>query len=293
MSNQVLRPTAFAGSWYPDNAHFLGKLFDTTPFTPLTGQPVAAVLPHAGYKFSLRATLPFFAAVRGQTKTVVVLSPSHYGTLAPDRLHTGQFTTWATPFGSVPVPQVSLPSTAFTNSSTLMAEEHGLELFAPLARHFLAAGSQFFPVMVPRLSSVAAADSLAQALLEVSQSWGGPDQTLWIASSDFTHYGPRYRYEPYGTGPDEVISAQVSLLDHEVGAGLAAGRDGLDQAWDNYHHFQPTICGFYGSVLLNRLGSLLDWKGQPGDYYTSQDLAGPARDFVTYFSLLFSGQDRA
>jgi AmmeMemoRadiSam system protein A len=116
------------------------------------------------------------------------------------------------------------------------------------------------------------------------------DGTLLIASSDFTHYGPRFGYVPFR----EDVPGNLRTLD--LGAVDAALT--MDpSAWTAYREKTGiTACGHepIGALLtlLNRLqeakqGLEGGFSGRLLDYYRSGDLNGDYESTVSYAAVLF------
>ena len=70
-------------------------------------------------------------------------------------------------------------------------QEHSIEMQLPLLQHSLAPGWRLLPVLVGQIedSAVREAARLIRPLVDAD--------TLVVASSDFTHYGRRFRYMPF------------------------------------------------------------------------------------------------
>jgi hypothetical protein len=109
------------------------------------------------------------------------------------------------------------------------------------------------------------------------------DDTLVIASSDFTHYGPNYGFVPFKENIPEQLKKldmgsfeQIKALDYK---GFLGYRDKTG----------TTICGFVPiSILLSMLDKSVE--ARLIKYATSGELMGDYTNSVSYFSIAFSGK---
>ena len=106
------------------------------------------------------------------------------------------------------------------------------------------------------------------------------EKTAFIASSDFTHYGRRFGYTPYGNYALE----RVKDSDYKIASSLAVGdTEGVFSIHEN-----TTICGIAGAMILSYAAKLKGLKGEVGDHYTSYDVYPDcADDFVSYFDVFW------
>jgi AmmeMemoRadiSam system protein A len=109
------------------------------------------------------------------------------------------------------------------------------------------------------------------------------DDTLVIASSDFTHFGPNYGYVPFR----ENIPEQLKKLDMGAFEYIKA----LDYKGflDYRSKTGATICGYIPIAILL---SMLDKSAEAKliKYTTSGELMGDFSNSVSYFSIAFSGR---
>jgi hypothetical protein len=294
--SQKRQPT-FAGTWYESDAKKLRSQLDSyllkaketmiqkpvetgfesnaKPFQPL----LAIVVPHAGYMFSGQtAAYAYQQAKQQNPKRVFLLGPSHYigfeGAALPSE------SVFATPLGDLPVDREVIQELSdfslFRQSSEIHKREHSLEMQLPFIKEAFG-DVKIVPIIVGTLSD----EMEVQLMAQILRRYLGEDDLL-VVSSDFTHYGPRYEYEPFQTD----LKANIRKLDGEAFQHLSK-RD-LQGFLNFKHRTNDTICGFYPcSVLLALLpeesfGSLLH-------YGTSQDtLVEDDRNSVSYLALAFS-----
>jgi AmmeMemoRadiSam system protein B len=202
---QTRRP-AVAGQFYPEErATCLEQLRECLPAQPLEETLpvplVAGLVPHAGWTFSGPTAGLVFAAVRQQrpqVETFVVLGAAH-GYFGPKPALDGT-AAWETPLGTVeidePLRQALLDSGTAVLDSAPHRYEHSIEVQVPFLQH-LFPGSRLVPIIVPPTdAALALGAALGDKLADARRS------VVCIASTDLTHYGPRYGFTPMGIGSE-------------------------------------------------------------------------------------------
>ncbi|HEY9677400.1 MAG TPA: AmmeMemoRadiSam system protein B [Drouetiella sp.] len=290
------RPTSFAGSWYEADAkklraqvqsylkdanselstNVVEKGFDgnSDPNHPL----LAIVAPHAGYMFSGGTAAFSYQQAKAQNpKRIFLLGPSHYvgfeGAVLPAE------TVFATPLGDLNVDKDVVQDLKdfplFQTSSQIHQKEHSLEMQLPFIKETFG-DVKIVPIIVGQLDQMDV-QLMAQILRRYLQK-----DDLIVVSSDFTHFGPRYGYEPFKSDFRENIKkldaeAFLHLSKHDLG-GFTSYRERTD----------ATICGFYPcSVLIALLPE--DAHGSLLRYRTTQDMQiDEAHNSVSYLALAFS-----
>ncbi|MFP4376241.1 MAG: AmmeMemoRadiSam system protein B, partial [Spirochaetales bacterium] len=167
-------------------------------------------------------------------------------------------------------------------------QEHAIELLLPYVRHTLPPEAELAAFLVPQMSSITAADSIAAALESWMQAEGrSPDRTLVLVSSDFSHYGERFGYTPYGTHPVSDVEDRVARDDQALAASVA-DLD-ADALWQRLSR-PISVCGRYPMLVATRLFSRLHYRGKSTLYYNSNAFRASESDFVCYATVLFSGR---
>ncbi len=101
-----VREPAVAGAFYPDKPEILSrdvtKYLESAKKEKLEGEPVALVVPHAGYMYSGQVAAYAYKLIEGKSfESVVVVAPSHHALFKGASLYDrGGFKT---PLGVVPV----------------------------------------------------------------------------------------------------------------------------------------------------------------------------------------------
>ena len=286
-AGERVRQSALAGGWYPgdpqqlaDYADGLLEAVDTA--TPETSDvPVRALIaPHAGYQYSGATAAEVFARVRGREfKRVIVLAPSHRSGFRG--LSIADVDAYETPLGIVPLDGTAVDdlrkSDLVTSDPTAHEREHAIEIELPLLQRALAPGWRLVPVLVGRMEGAdyrVAADLLSPL---------ADADTLVVVSTDFTHFGPRFDFMPFGL--DGETSNRIRALDDGAIERIVA----LDAT--GFLSYQSdtgiTVCGYRPLALLLHLLPE-DSRVQRIAYTTSGELTGDWGTSVSYAAMLVS-----
>lgn len=292
LDQEKIRMAAAAGRFYEGNALLLRRQMAETEARLQLPPPAdcgirGTILPHAGYVFSLATAMRTLAEARGGNwKRIVVLGPAHC--VGFHGVAYAGFTRWRTPFGDLPTAVEALDTLLKSGDPLLTLredahkQEHSLEVQFPLIQYLLGT-VPVLPLVVGHLS------------LEEARRLGGvfaaldTPETLWIVSSDFTHYGANFHYRPFG----EPVREQLEKLDGEASA-LIAGRD-----LDGFAHFLgksgATICGMNPIALYLGMLDVVDpdhdrITGVVVDRSDSGELTGDYSCVVDYVGISFLKQ---
>jgi hypothetical protein len=281
------RPPALAGSWYPQDrahlvagAHFLMRLAAGAPALP--APPLALVVPHAGWSYSGVAAASAFRLLKpGDFERVVVVAPSHQGSFRGYALDDA--TAYRTPMGEVPLCDGALVALQRADARVVpgVADgEHAVEIELP----FLQAALGRF-CLVPVLAGdtdEALERGFSQRLAKLDDG-----RTLFVFSSDFAHYGPRFDFQPFGA-LSPAVREKVRAMDDRGVALLAEGDAGGFRAY--LRETGNTICGRHGlSTLLGLLPRIAPRaRAVPLAHYASADLPGlQDTSSVSYVAMAF------
>ncbi|MFA6844885.1 MAG: AmmeMemoRadiSam system protein B [Sphaerochaetaceae bacterium] len=265
----MIRKSIFAGHWYPTDKKELEKLLVCPE---RSGNARLAVLPHAGLYFSHRGISQFFANLAPGITRIVVLSPSHYYYLQPNAIHTADFSSYETPLGDVP--GFELKGFVPGGEKEVQAE-HAVEMVLP---YIAQKGS--LRVSIGLISQVDDPKPLVDVLLPQLD-----EHTAVIASSDFTHYGARFDYIPYGRNVIKEVLDKVKRDDLALSDLLARGD--CKEALAFVQERQDTVCGIAACLIVSSLAKKLGLKGTVADYYTSYDIESDGDSFVAYSTILW------
>lgn len=192
------RSASHAGSWYvSDGAELNKQLCQWLDCADLTYGPARAIIsPHAGYSYcGDTAGWGFRQISPAVVKRIFILGPSHYVRLRSCAL--SQCTTYKTPLYDLKVDQDVNKELRKTNLFQWMdlktdEDEHSIEMQLPyIAKAMEDFKNQFtvIPIMVGSLSF----EQEAQ-YGEILAPYLADPQNLFVISSDFCHWGERFRY---------------------------------------------------------------------------------------------------
>lgn len=264
-----VRSATHAGTWYEDDEETLtkqlGEWLDAVdpsqiPNPPLSvidvgiaaqslttaassAQPVrfpvkglkAIIAPHAGYSYSGPSAAWAYKAIDPSAfDRVFILGPSHHVYL--DRCALSACSSYKTPIGEL---KLDLDTIGQLRKTAMFAkdmdlttdeDEHSIEMHLPYVRKvFQDKPIKIVPILVGSISAAAEA-----SFGELLAPYLADERTLFVVSSDFCHWGSRFRYTYYRPGAQQrprslggrdtlaadepPIHASIRALD---GAGMA------------------------------------------------------------------------
>ena len=281
-----MRSAYNADSWYPGDVATLGKEVDRllAKAAPpkVTGKPLAVISPHAGYRYSAAVAATAYACVRThEYKRVIILGFSHRNASR----HRGidvprELVAYRTPLGDVPIDRAAcdclLKHRLFSSNPAIDGGEHSIELQLPFLQR-INKDLTLVPLLVGRMSDKEMAEAAAAILPLVDE------QTLLVASSDFTHFGSNFGYRPFNT---DVPNKLRGLAEKAAGPLVNCDYDGF------VHHLdetRDTVCGRGPIKLLLRLLSMRGGAhAVRAAYDTSGRMSGDWTNSVTYQSFVFT-----
>lgn len=267
----MMRRARLAGSWYPADED---RLLELTGSGRGSGDLVAGVLPHAGLMFSARLTRLFFDRLDKSVERLLIVSPSHYYALGEGMAVTSSFTSAQTPLGEVAVRPMHIASAIVDDS--VIAKEHGLEVFLPFVK--ARGGLEVSFLVLGRASSYASLLAFEDVLC--GQLDG---RTALVASSDFTHYGARFGYQPYGH-----MGALEKVRKHDLSLAGKLARGEVDSVFP--HHEETTVCGIVGAMATSLIAKEHGLDGRILGSDDSASILGEGdEDFVSYVAIGWGG----
>ena len=277
--------------WYLTDPSSLGPLLDkwmdVSPDARLRGNPMAVIVPHAGYRYSGSVAGKVFGTLRRakvRPLRVVILAVSHHYPL--HGISVGDYTHYETPFGLLPVDREAVKfllshGSPFGFKEQAHSREHSLEMELP----FMARLWKDVPI-VPLLVGTMNEDELEEAGTVLSDLLN--ERTIIVASSDFTHRGPRYHYEIPGVDRPEELPTSLKKLD--MGAWEAIRRKSALGLLAYKRKTGITMCGIWPVSLLLEVLTHARSALEPVllDYKTSFDVTGDMTNTVSYLGIVFS-----
>jgi AmmeMemoRadiSam system protein B/AmmeMemoRadiSam system protein A len=277
-----LHRSPYAGRWYPDRRTDLESLLDRSFASSETRKEhvyaggLAWVAPHAGPEYSgAVAAAAYRSLARTQPERVVVIGFPHRGGLRgcawPDCAAIG------TPLGEAALDSEWLGGLPFPAAAEEALCDHSVEIQIPFLQH-AAPQARFAPLYVGRMT----ADERRAAAEALARAW--TPGTVVVASSDFTHYGRNFGFEPFPPGAD--TAGRIEALDRD--AMEAAGSLDGERFLDALDRSGATVCGRAPiSLMLDALalrGGGDAWQTEL-DYATSAEITGDRSHSVSYAAL--------
>ena len=292
-----IREPVVAGSFYPGQAEACRRelaacMPDSHPGELDDKRLLGGVVPHAGWMFSgaVAGTVLGALANQGRCSTYVLFGAAHRSLASPNALFaTG---VWRTPLGDLSV-DGDLAHELMNACPDIVPDEeahrleHSLEVQLPFIQH-AAPQARFVPIMV--LPTSQAADLGRQIGVAVAAS---RQDVAFVGSSDLTHYGPRYGFQPAGAG-EKGLEWSRNVNDRRMIDCLVGMRaeDIVGEAAANHN-----ACGagaLAATVAACRAcgaqrGILLDYRTS-ADVESSNGLFGRAtsEDMVGYAGVVFA-----
>jgi AmmeMemoRadiSam system protein B len=275
-----VRPSALSGSWYPAGREALGKQVDAfleRAHQSIEGQKILGMIcPHAGYSYSGEVAAWGYKNLLGRHfRRIIILAPSHYVSFTGVSIPAVDY--YETPLGRVEVDREScedlLKKPLFQTLPEAHKREHAVEIQLPFLQRTVK-NFALIPLVVGSLKE-AHYESVSSDLKGLMDA-----ATLIIASSDFTHFGPRFGYVPFTTDLRENISrldhGAIDLILQKDAEGFLAYKKTT----------RATICGFRSIALLLKILPS-DYSGKLLQYRLSGDLTGDYTSSVSYASIIF------
>jgi MEMO1 family protein len=276
-----VKRSTLAGSWYPADPAELGQQIDGWLDESL-GTSTAAmgvIVPHAGYQYSGAVAAAAYRRLRDSAcGRVVIMAPSHRVSFRGVVVLEAE--AFATPLGLV---EVDVAVTKLADGRLVRSDahpfldEHSLEIQLPFVQRVLP-GAKVVPLLFGDMSGGDLRDfvSILNGLAD--------DRTAFAVSSDFTHYGWRFGYEPFPAESADWV--RTRLRDLDMGA-IAPVLEGDAHAFTRYlDSTGATVCGRVP------VAAFLTWagprhRGELVAYRTSLDVTGDYRHVVSYAGITF------
>ena len=267
-TRNTMRAASHAGSWYESNPGILS--FQIDEFLSQAQQSIgtnietfnnskAIIAPHAGYRYSGKTAGYSYACLlknSAKIKRVYVFGPSHY--LSSKKCILSVASSLETPLGQLLVDQKEietlLKETGFTKWNSLQEEEeeHSIEMHLPFVYRIYGSNPELrvIPIAVGHLSQIT-----QESIAKVLKNRFMDPETVFIVSSDFCHWGSRFRYQ-YRTDVNIPIYQSIERVDRD---GMSLIESKSTSSFQDYlEETKNTICGRHPISLLLSIVSDLD-----------------------------------
>jgi AmmeMemoRadiSam system protein B len=226
---------------------------------------IAIVVPHAGYYYSGPVAAHAYKELAddGTFDTAVILGPNHTGYGYPVSLWLGA--DWNTPLGEVEINKElgqRLLGKVIKADETAHIHEHSIEVQLPWLQHL------YKKVKIVPMTMLAQDIETARTVGKAISQAG--DNSIIIASSDFTHY------EPHSVAMEKDSSLIEAIIDLDE-----------EELYERCERFNCTMCG-YGPVA-SAIVAAKEMKAKKASvlkYATSGDTTGDFSQVVGYGSIV-------
>lgn len=201
------RKPVVAGQFYPASENQcrseIAECLTNRPIScKLPEKIVAGIVPHAGWTFSGDLAAMVFSAIEKANKAVdtfVIFGAVHsYLGSAAAVYDKG---SWQTPLGEIKIDE-ELAAAIIKKSHAAKSEpqahtyEHSIEVQVPFIQ-YLFKDTKIVPILTPPADfAVSVGKDAAECIKSAADK-----KIVCIGSTDLTHYGPRYGFNPQGSGP--------------------------------------------------------------------------------------------
>lgn len=275
----AIRPMDFAGSWYPAGAEACRRAIDALEVPAPHPAARLGVAPHAGWHYSgaLAARVHQALAAGGEADLVIVLG-GHLG--RNDPVIAMAEGAWETPFGPFSIHTATrvvlegLAEVAWESPATYEAD-NSTELQLPFAKYRFPRAELMALRVPPSPLALELGERLARHLKRTGL------RAVAVASTDLTHYGPNYRFEPQGRGDAALRWAR----EENDAAFIRAVEQGGGEAVLETVRRRKCACSAGGVAALSEVARGLGLRFEALGYATSAEVPPrDARNFVGYLA---------
>ncbi|KAF2877138.1 MEMO1 family [Massariosphaeria phaeospora] len=309
------RAASHAGSWYsddkqtlsdeldawlaevPDSVQGIGQLSATeSPYSYPVPDARAIIAPHAGYAYSGPTAAWAYKSINWSTvKRVFLIGPSHHKYF--DRAVTTQMDKYQTPLGDLIIDKDTVDEIAHEWQIERMSKqvderEHSLEMHLPYIYKMLSSQNPDFnkdPTSTKLVPIVVGSTSptTEQELGRLLCPYLSDPYTVFVISSDFCHWGPRFQYTHYQAPGQHAVNLKrhtprnypihesIKAVDFESMAAVESGSH--TQFYEQIANTANTVCGRHPILVF--MAAVEALKGDMGRFkFVKYDRSGLVTD---------------
>lgn len=265
------RRLRFDGLWYPSDKNELDKLVLFNPIKD--NNSVYGVVPHAGLSYAGSLIKLFFSTLSIEIDKIILLTPSHYYSLENDVVGSGNFSSFETSYNEIEGFTLPIFKKGYEQ---VTSDEHAVEMILPYIAQ--RRNIKLCCAHINRFTDVNIATDYAKQILSITD-----EKTTVLASSDFTHYGPNFRYTPYGNIINDEIVNKVTNYDKDIANQMLNGEG--HAAYIKAIKDHATICGIAPMLIVSEMARLKNMKGKILGQSNSLNIPALEKNFVSYISM--------
>lgn len=290
-----VKKMALAGSWYPESAEQCRAVIKRFLDDPKTGadtkkcpDPVAGIVPHASWVYSGQLACRVFSVLAHGRRVVDAIALFGVHMHSSSQGFVLDCTAVDTPLGAIEIDKAltdtlvkQAPGKGVDLKQLTLArfpDENTLELQYPFIKYF-------FPkarIVVCAVAPSTEAQILGQAIVEAAQQLGR--SLIVVGSTDMTHYGPRFGFEPAGSGKTAFEWVAKENDAEAIKALTAMDENQVIHQGQSRHNMCCAGAACAAVAAAKQMGAV---KGVCLDYASSFDPLEPAVDFVGYCGMVF------
>ncbi|XP_065661006.1 protein MEMO1 isoform X2 [Hydra vulgaris] len=266
------RRASHAGSWYSDSGEQLNKQLEQwLSEVNVKSTPARALIsPHAGYTYCGACAAYAYKQINPMTiKRIFILGPSHH--VALPGCAVTQTTSYETPLYNLKIDNLINNELLETGKFNIMSKEtdeneHSIEMQLPFIAKVMESNKDNFTVVPILVGSTSHEQERLYGII-FSKYLKNPEN-LFVISSDFCHWGKRFRFTPYDKSKGEIYES-IEDLD-KMGMKYIEQLD-TNSFYKYLEKFSNTICGRHPiGILLNAVNEVRSADASFKFHYYSQ-----------------------
>lgn len=280
------RKADFAGSWYPGNESDCIREIEAflqagIPCPDPKKSRFGGIVPHAGWFYSGKIACGVIHCLKNDSSPdLVVIFGRHLQPDSGNIIMKGDI--WTTPLGDLEIDNEfgekltsEFPFKIETESK--YEQDNTIELQLPFIKYFFP-NTKILPIGVPpKLPSL----KIGERAAEISREMGR--KTIFLGSTDLTHYGTNYGYSPKGGG-EEAVNWVKNENDRRI-VDLMLGMDAGAVIGESLKNSNACCSGAAATAIAAAKKSGAS-EGEELLYHTSYDVR-PDNSFVGYVGIVF------
>ena len=258
-------------TWYPDQKDEIHNFFQTWAGNySIKAAASACIVPHAGWFYSGKLAFNTISALKRDTDNVIICG-GHLQ--SGSRIAVCESDYWETPLGNLSIDTKTINDLKLNFSCTAdIIDDNTIEIQTAIIKHFFPE-AQIIPLRIP-------ADETAVKLAAYFNE--NFKDTVLIASTDLSHYGPGYSYTPFGTGK-KAFETVTKEIDPKIIESLRT----MDSKKALHLSVKDkSACSIGAAVTAAEFSLLKGLTGVVLDYYTSAHIQ-KSNNFVGYAGIYY------
>ncbi len=273
----MLRRRALPPGWYPSSPEAIRTFVDGAASSVSSRTAVAAISPHAGWRYSGALAVQAVGSLHPDTSTVVVVGGHLRPREAPLVALEDEFET---PLGNMPADVEIRDHLVELGAKPDERVDNSVEVLLPIVAALFPEARLVWLRVAPDTAAVELGEFLGKFAA------GTDHRFAVVGSTDLTHYGPAYRFSPGGSG--DPGAAWTRQNDSEIIAAFCENR--VIAALDHANKNRSACCSggavvaaTFARAMGRRFGRLLG-RGSSLDVRRDESHVG-------YASIAFSSSD--